>query len=81
MTAALAEDYEDDWVPLNQAAREFGVAASTLARWAREGKLLRLYHGGRVYTTRESMSRYRMKQAAEAEARRVALEKAKRKRK
>lgn len=77
MTAALARDYEDsdEWVPWAEAAKELGVAPSTLQRYARDGKLLRLYHANRVYTTRTSLADYRRRCMVEAEAKRVATEK------
>lgn len=73
MTAALAPP-TDEWLALDEAAAELGVTRSTLTRYARQGKVLRLYHAGRVYTTRASIEQYKATQASNAEAKRAAIE-------
>lgn len=75
MTAALAAPpTENEWLLLDDAAAELGVTRSTLARYARQGKVLRIYHAGRAYTTRASIEGYRANVAQAAEAKRVSLE-------
>lgn len=75
MTAALAAPpIENDWLSLDDAAAELGVTRSTLTRYARQGKVLRIYHAGRAYTTRASLENYRASAAQAAEAKRASLE-------
>lgn len=80
MTAVLAPSTSDEWLSMEEAALELGVTRSTLIRYARQGKVLRLYHGGRVYTTRSSLEQYKTSQTQKAEAKRAAVEKANKRR-
>jgi excisionase family DNA binding protein len=82
VTAALATTPapEDQWLTLDEAAEELNVTRSTLTRYARQGKVLRIYHAGRVYTTRASIENYKKTQAQNAEAKRASLEKQNRRR-
>lgn len=75
VTATLAPSAPDEWLLLDDAALELGVSRKTLIRYAQAGKVLRLYHGGRAYTTRASIEQYKASEAQKAEAKRAAAEK------
>jgi excisionase family DNA binding protein len=55
-------------IPLPEAARQLGVAASTLRVQLRTGKIVAVKVGGRNYVTPDEVARYRRDSQGKADA-------------